>query len=218
MPLPHKILTVGHETKRILEKYGNFPENILDDGCALRYERLLGEKIRKRKKEKKILVALPIGSNASINLINLLLNVFGKKIQFSVIIKSHPVTPIEKILSKNKINLPDHFKTVKNVDIYKLLNDADILIYNETTVAMEALMLGIPVIYADISNYYDGDRLFTCRHLKWSANTSVELEKAINDIYNMDIYEFEKQQDSSRKYMKRYFLPITDNRLKKFIK
>ena len=37
-PLPDKLLTVGLEAKEILRDYGNYTRNMVDAGCALRYE------------------------------------------------------------------------------------------------------------------------------------------------------------------------------------
>ena len=200
-----------------MEKYGNFPKDILREGCALRYEYLFKEKMIKRKLNKMILAALPIDIKNSLNLLNFLLKTFGKDQQISIKIKFHPLASPKKILSKLKNNLPNHFEIVGDKDIKELIRNIDAIVYTDTTVCMEALMMGIPAIFANIDNFYNMDRLFDCNFLKWSVKSKEELYKVIDDIYQMDDVEFQKQQKLARNYIKNYFSQVSQKRLNEFL-
>ena len=64
-PLPKKIITVGKETKHILEKYGSYPSGMITAGCALRYEYLFATRLKPRFKQNVILVAFSIDFEGS---------------------------------------------------------------------------------------------------------------------------------------------------------
>lgn len=215
IPLPHKIITVGNETKRILEKYGHYAEGIIHPGCALRYEYLFKKKMKKCILTKKILVAFSTDAEESSNLLTFLIKSFEKETTISLLIKPHPDIPIENIETCQK--LPKNFEIITDKSIEELLMEIDLLIYCGTTVCMEALMMGIPLIYIDINKFYDCDPLFECNHLKWTVKHEKDLIETINKIYDMDDKNFKKQQKQAKEYMKDYFSPVNNKGLREFI-
>jgi surface carbohydrate biosynthesis protein (TIGR04326 family) len=218
IPLPDKIITVGNRPKKILEKYGNIPGEIITEGCTFRYEYLLKKKPRRRKKNKKILVALPVDLNDSINIITFLLKAFEKNKAFTLKIKCHPLRPIEDIMSKSGLKLPNNFEVIKNKTIEKLLEEVDMFLYSDTASCMEALMLGVPAIFIDIDSLYEKDPLFECQYLKWTVKNKKDLIKVINEINNMSDKEFKRQQKLGRQYMKNYYFTVNEKRMDEFIK
>lgn len=218
IPIPDKIITVGKEPKRILEKYGNYKEDIVKEGCALRYEYLFRTNIIERSKKYKILVALPLSIDESVKIINFLYKSLHKETKYTIIFRSHPLLPFEKIKERLKIVLSKNFQASKNTSMKEDLKNSDILIYTLTTVCIEALMIGIPVIHIDLGEPINADPLFECNHLKWTSRHEKELLKAINEIYSLSNEEFKKQQRLARKYIESYFLPVTDDRMEEFIK
>lgn len=218
IPHPDKIITVGKETKNIMENYGNFPSDFIYEGCALRYNYSLKGKIMTYKKKKKLFIPLPRGTNESLAIIHILLRDLGTTPLFSVQIKSHPDTKIEQILLKKKIILPNHFTIIKNKNIKCILDDADIVLCSDTTVSIESLMIGVPVIFINVNNYYNQDRLFECDHLKWIVNKEDNLVQAISNIYDINDKKFKEQQNLAKEYVKNYFYHVSDERMKEFIK
>ena len=53
-PLPNKILTVGPETRDIICGYGHYAGNLVEAGCALRYEYLCNVLPQQRKNVKAV--------------------------------------------------------------------------------------------------------------------------------------------------------------------
>jgi len=218
IPLPSKIITVGPAAKRILKDMGNFPEEKLTAGPAFRFQGLYEKRFQPRKSNNKILVAFSIGLDDSINFLKFMLKTLGENKNYSVLIKCHPSMPMEKILSAGKLKLPKSFRVIEDRSISELLDEVDMMIYSDTTASMEALMMGIPVIYLDIDSLYEKDALFECNNLKWSVKSPKELKSAINDIYNMTDREYKKQQKLARKYMENYFSRVSEEKMEEFLR
>lgn len=217
LPLPDRIVTTGRHSKSILEKYGNYPHGMIQTGPALRYEYLFNYKIRKRIRNNKILIALSIDKNSAFSLIQFIIKAFKGEGRFSITLRCHPLMPIETILKAGYLNLPGNFQIEPEKDLADALNDADMVIYSGTTVCIEALMMGVPVIHADINRFYNSDPLFECEHLKWSVRKPGDLLNIIDRIYKLDNMQFKKEQDSARNYVENYFHPVSKTNLKKFI-
>ena len=91
------------------------------------------------------------------------------------------------------------------------------VLYTWTTVAVEALRLGLPVIYLDVLNPMYVDPLFECNALKNSVKKPNELLSAINDFYNMDDKSFYMEQQVAQEYLREYFYPVTEENLVPFL-
>jgi CDP-glycerol glycerophosphotransferase (TagB/SpsB family) len=68
--------------------------------------------------------------------------------KFTVRVRPHPLMSIEKPFVKNR-DMPAIFQVEKDLDLERSLSMTDMLIYASSTVALEALYRGIPVIYID---------------------------------------------------------------------
>lgn len=217
-PLPDKIITNGKETRRIMEKLGNYPPAILKEGCALRFEYLHSSKIFDREKRNFIFVPLTISKYESIKLIDFIHESLSGDKKYNVILRCHPATPFNVIEKDLGFKLSDNFQVSTNINMLDDFERSDIVLYTGTTVCAEALMMGLPVIHMDLGGPLNVDPLFECNYLKWCVKHKEDLITTINDIYNMDNSEFKKQQELARKYVENYFLPVTDELMEEFIK
>lgn len=215
-PMPDKIITVGEVTKRAMEKYGCYPNRLIRPSCALRHEYLYKLRNKEIIKNKSILVALE-GVPECYKLVNFVYTALSFEDYF-VTIRTHPERPFEKIrkdicfdISTNK-NFSISTQTLKND-----LDAAGILIYWGSTVALEALMMGIPVVHVNLNDIISVDPLFECNHLKWTVRTAEELKKAITEIYNLSQDNYTLQYRKARAYIEDYLRKPTDERLCEFI-
>jgi hypothetical protein len=145
VPLPDRIVVNGPNAKSVLEKSG-FPEHSIEVLGALRYSNL-----KKRPFEKKvfhenltILVALSTSVSNSIEILCKIISSLGNVRDIKIIIKCHPTIPFESIFPHIG-NIPGNFD-IRDDPVGDLLLKADVLIYSESTVCVEALALGVPVI------------------------------------------------------------------------
>jgi len=97
------------------------------------------------------------------------------------------------------------------------LREADMIIHEGSTISLEALRMGIPVIYAASNEIISFDPLLGCNYLKWVVTKEEELGKAIETIYGLPDDEFYRQQSEARKYVSDYIYEVTEERLKDYI-
>lgn len=217
IPLPDKIITMGTVTKKIMEKYGSYKSEIFEIGCALRQEYLNNLKPFKRRRFNKILVPLTMVINESIAIITFIYNSRISETDIEVIIRPHPLLPFESFKRDLNFDIPDNYIIDNKKSLNEELSSTDIVAYTWSTVGVEALRIGLPVIYLGILKPMYVDPLFECLYLKWTVTRPDQLLPAIRGIYNMDTGEFYRDQKMSQDYLKEYFYPVNENRLSVFV-
>lgn len=218
IPIPDTIITVGDVTKEIMEKYGAYPLNKILSSCALRHEYLYQLKEKEFKKRGAILIALE-GVYKCFELVNFVFAGLSEISDYKVTIRTHPALPFQKIRDNLNfdIRLHNHFSVSNQKDIKNDLDASDILIYWGSTVSLEALMMGLPVIHVDLNDIVSVDPLFNCKHLKWSVSNPKDLSRVIADIYTMSEEEYGKEYNQAKSYIEKYLRPVTEDRLEAFI-
>ena len=102
-------------------------------------------------------------------------------------------------------------------EVLEDLKDCDAILYWGTTVAMEALMVGKPIIQFDRGDLLNYDPLFEFTDFKWQVQMKDSLQKIIQKIQALPETQYCKHQQQGRKYMEQYFYPVTKENLKKFL-
>jgi hypothetical protein len=218
VPMPDKVVTTGDITKSMLEKYGSYPKNSIKSSCALRHEYIYKLKRKDFTKNRKILVALE-GVSECYKLVNFVFNALSNSKKFQVIIRTHPALPFDKIRKNlsSDISLHKNFSISNQRSLKEDLEDVDILIYWGSTVSLEALMMGIPVIHVDLDDIVPVDPLFDCSYLKWTVGNKESLMDAISTIYNLSGQDYLFQYNEAKSYIEKYLKKVTDDRLSEFI-
>ena len=214
--LPDRIISSGEQPKAIMEKYGYYPKNLIKVGCGLRFDYLHTSKILLRQSRNTILVPLTISKQESINLLELIHKALDRNNDYFIIVRCHPVVPFCEIEKEMRFKLSRNF-IISDSTMLNDLKRCDIVLYNTTTVCMEALMMGLPLISVNLDKAVNSDPLFDCDHLKWNIKQPKELIPTIDKIYKLDNKEFKNQQKLARKYVEKYFLPVMDERLEGFL-
>jgi len=217
LPLPDKILTVGSIPKGIMERYGLYRNSRIEESCALRFDYLFNTPTRPRSKSGDILVVLE-GIPRVYRLVNYVLKELLDRKDLKIKIRTHPVLPFRAfgkdvdydINALNNVSLSNGRSVRSDVD------EASIVVYWGSTVALEALMMGKPVIHFDMQNILSYDPLFENHHLKWTVTEDDSLIHTIDKIYGMDDATFCLQQAQAREYLDKYFYKVTEEGLQKF--
>jgi len=217
-PMPDKILTVGEAPKEILERYGSFENGQIESSCGLRFEYLFETAQSERKRSGHILVVLE-GIFEVYKMVNYVLRELQGNTKHQVVIRAHPVLPLDRMAYKLDYRIDDiqNFNISNNPSLKKDIEWADIVIYWGTTVALEALSMGKPVIHYEMDSVLSYDPLFECNYLKWVVSDKDSLIPTIDEIYSLNDEQFASEQTDAKAYLSRYFFPVSEEGLNKFL-
>lgn len=147
IPLPHVIITDGEYTLKLLKEEGYRGVELVNGG-ALRYEYLHQRSSLPTQKRllKTILVTLPYSRSLTEEMLLAVFSNFKDPVdrQTKLAIKFHPEVPLTSL----KIKLPTwpvHFQKVDK-PLSEFSKEVDLVIYSSSTIGLEGLLGGIPVV------------------------------------------------------------------------
>lgn len=218
MPFPDKILTVGKATKDIMERYGNFGNVPVRASCALRFEYLFNIDRIARRNNGNILLALE-GVKEVYKLAAYALRELGGNNKYKVRIRTHPVLSWQYLQRKHGFNLSKYpnFHLSPKGPVKNDLEWADVVIYWGSTIGVEALNIGRPVVHYSTGSILDYDPLFESSVFKWVVDESVGLPAILEKISNLNDEEFISDWEKAKIYLNNYFLPVTEENLTEFM-
>ena len=216
MPLPDKIISMGRMTRDILEKHGMYDGHILTTGCALRQEYIKNIQPFRRRSINRILVPLTMVRNENIRILDFLYHSGLPGTKYEIAIRPHPSFPYEKFRNQISFKMPGNFTINNKKTVIEEFKETGIVFYTWSTVAVEALKIGIPVVYLDIMKPMFVDPLFECDALKRIVSKKEELLPTIEGLYNIEDESFFREQTAAQEYLKEYFYPVNPDNLKSF--
>ena len=216
IPLPDRIITMGIVTKNILEKHGTYPEEKIIPGCALRQEYIHGIKAFDRRRTGNILVPLTMVRSESEMILRFLRDAEIHREFKQVLIRCHPFAPVSLNGRDLGFELPGNFAIDKSGNVHGALSKADCVAYTWSTVAIEALKAGLPVIYLDLLRPMYVDPLFDCVYLKRTVKRPDEMVPAVRGLYDINDGSFASEQLRAREYLEGYFMPVDQKNLEVF--
>ncbi|SVD29177.1 uncharacterized protein METZ01_LOCUS382031, partial [marine metagenome] len=175
IPLPDKIVTTGIIPKKILERYSSYPKERIEVGCALRFEYLQNIPLLKRQSESEwnhfVLLVVFGGSKKEVPLLNYAMEQASLNKNLTFRMRAHPIFSWTQLLllSSWGKSLPENTENSKAPNVLDDLKKCDAVLYWGTTVAMEALMVGKPIIHFDRGDLLNYDPLFEFADFKWQV-------------------------------------------------
>ena len=100
---------------------------------------------------------------------------------------------------------------MKDYDLHKIISASDIVIISQTTVGLEAMILGKPVISLDYMNKFD---LYTRPGAAIGAQSQEEISKAIDHILN-DENARKELKANQEKFLSDYLFKLDGNSSKR---
>jgi hypothetical protein len=219
MPLPDRILTVGKATKETIERYGSYENGFIRASCGLRFEYLFNLGRLTRKNTGNILVGLE-GIREAYKMVGYIIKELGGMQKYNVRIRTHPVLPWKYFQHSHGFDLTKYpnFYLSSGGPLREDLKWADTVIYWGSTIGIEALKSGRPVIHYNIGSILNYDPLFESYDLKWVVNERDELGAVLERISKLDNEEFTSRWEKSKIYLDSYFHEVTEENMKEFIK
>jgi len=168
----------------------------------------------------KILMALSIMVDESVNILE---KVIESSLDFErdgieFLIKPHPATTVDKLKSRFLGTWPHHFQVVEG-PTPNYIRMSDLLITGMSSVGLEAVVLGTPVIVVETTRglAYDPIPDSVPKELWRNCRSSEEISEAINIFRNHSPEEVRGHQELSSKIKKDYFEPVTKEGIYRFL-
>lgn len=218
-PLPDAIVTVGSVTRSYLETYGNYPVGIFRTGCALRQKSVeaLGRRASSNDEEFHVLVAL---SSSKRELIQAVLYckqawMINKELRFAI--RPHPEFPLSLLPADLHTWLENYAVDFSGTELSGNLSWCDVCVYVSSTVALEVMMIGRPVINVLIGDAINPDPVLT--KLMWHqvAITPEELVNKCETLKEVSPSQFIEESNLARAYVQNYLKVPSDGDVKEFL-
>lgn len=215
-PLPDRIVTVGEVTRRFLETSGHYPDGLLVTGCALR-QRWGAPLPRQVCEPPRLLLALSSSRSELIEAVQFVLAARQQGGNFELAIRTHPNFPTCLLPVELRSWVQEHARDLSGTPLRENLDWCDAVAYASSTVALEALMVGRPVVNVRLSDAIDPDPLLEPVPLAWKAASPGELLARLSALQALDESEFGSRRDAAIEAMKAYFRPYAPQVLDTFL-
>lgn len=214
LPLPDRIATLGEITRETMIRRG-FPAALLETACALRQAPAPAPR-RGPCAAKRVLVTLatsPAEYAAALSLLDAAFADSGPEIR----LRPHPEFPLSAGLS---LSGPVRFTYAD--DAGRPLDEsfawADAVVYVSSTLGLEAVRRGLPVVRLELDDFLSTDPLEGFDVLRWTARDGAGLRAALAAVAALGEAELDGRRAEARAYAERYFRPVDERGLEPLIR
>jgi surface carbohydrate biosynthesis protein (TIGR04326 family) len=211
LPLPDIIAVNGSRARDALVNSGFNREQVIVGG-AYRYHTLdISPRPRKDAGNNNTILIIPTDDfDSTLELVTKTVQAFGNKKGTNCIIKLHPTLPRKKI-SAYLSGIPENF-SISEEPIERLLVCTDLVVYTGSTVAIEAMARGIPILHVRSDLIIDRD-IFNERDHIVSVSKPEEMYRASMSILSMDNESMRAGSD----FVREFFEPVNSDVLQVFL-
>ena len=206
-PLPDRIVTLGEVTRKWIIDKGNISPTKIDQGVALRTNLLSIKKVDSLNINNiKLLFVFSSSIDEVILCINFLKKVLPKKnIVFRF--RFHIHFPFSKLKSDQKNWVIQNVELISENALQEDLNWTNITLYISSSVALESLLVGIPIIWLDIDKLNSNPLLYHNVQNSWRVKSSKELIDIIYEIFYLSRKEKRQKAIKGKEFAESYMIP-----------
>ena len=211
-PLPDKIVTIGEVTRKWMIDKGNFNPSKIKEGVALRTNLISLKKNNSFDANK---IKLLFVFSSSINEIVLCINFLQKVIPRNKIIcrfRFHKHFPFYKLKKDHQNWVNKNIQLISDDSLQNDLSWTNMTLYISSSVALESLLVGKPIIWLDIDKLNSNPLLYNNIHNSWRVKYSKELINIIHEIFYLSDKEKKQKALKGKEFAESYMKP------KKFFK
>ncbi|HBR15946.1 MAG TPA: hypothetical protein DD723_10500 [Candidatus Omnitrophica bacterium] len=212
--LPDRIITTGPAASEQLNKTFCYDRAILVDGCALRRS-FMASVLKPRPSEcRRLLVILSTDMNEYCETLRFLDLASKDCNRYDIVLRPHPDIDLNQALAiVGPLKLRFRVQGV-GYPLEDALKEADVLVYSSSTVPLEALSCGVPLIHLQIAGVLDADTLFDYHGFKWNVDRPDAMIPAIESIWRVPADGFLSRQREAADYVQRYLRGVTEKYLR----
>lgn len=219
-PLPDRILTAGPFAKHYLEQKGNYPPTMIHVACALR-QSWTSTKFETRRNSSgayRLLLALSSSRRellCSVAFLQHVVAIADRK--FEILVRPHPEFGLSLLppVLKHWVTRRCHDGT--GSPLASNLAWCDATVYVSSTVALEALMLGKPVINLDIGEPITPDPVMGELAFHGRVKTPADFPQVVERWQELTTDALDAMRTEARHYVENYFNEVTAERVSVFL-
>ena len=216
LPMPDRVITVGDITYDWMQDNG-FPADRLVSGCSLRHKLDFDGKVpAKSWSTVKLLFALSSSRYELQQTVTFLRQIRRQNPQWELGIRCHPNFPLSLLGSHDQAWLKDNVTDYSGTPLSDNLGTTDILVYLSSTVALEALAAGIPVIRLNLE-LLNADPLLKTPEYYWECADAESFGSAVTEICDIEQAVRESAIESSRRLIMTYLKPFQEKVVSEFL-
>ena len=206
-PLPDKIVTIGEVTRKWMIDKGNISPSKIIEGVALRTNLLSIKKVDSLNINNiKLLFVFSSSIDEVILCINFLQKVLPKK-NIVCRFRFHIHFPFSKLKSDQKNWVIQNVELISENALQDDLNWTNITLYISSSVALESLLVGIPIIWLDIDKLNSNPLLYHNVQNSWRVKSSKELIDIIYEIFYLSRKEKRQKAIKGKEFAESYMIP-----------
>jgi hypothetical protein len=219
-PMYDRVVCNGSLLRNVLVAEGLSPD-IAVVGAALRYKHLwaqfdLSESVN-QVKSIDIFVPLPLMISAGVELLDKLLAAFSLDTTLRVLLKPHPMSTIEVLMSRAGVeSLPPHFQTT-NDSISEILVRTHLMVGLSTSTMLEAVAAGVPVVRVNRETALDLDPLAFLENYFPPCHSAAEMSIEVQRLLKLSNFERNKLYQTSIENLEDMFHPCDEVGLEAFL-
>jgi hypothetical protein len=223
---PDRIVCQGARWADLLAENG-FDRHSLSVGAALRFEHLFADRDRVPPAPRgegggvTVLVAPGADPDEAIDTLVKVFRAFGSRTDARVIIKEHPLAPAGRLVwsalaaSGRAPVVPPHFSLAGGA-LAEWLSRVDLLIYGGTTAGWEAVVAGVPAVFAGRECGLSMDPVRVETAGKRHAFTAEELGAAVDALLAMGPAARARAREEGENVLGEWFCPVREESLAEF--
>ncbi|GEM_PF-1591227 len=217
-PIPDRVVTAGQEAVRVIREFSQEHRLKLSVGFALRQSSSYKTESKNETIKNTILILLDLIETSDFAK-NIIANLENNN-DWKVIVRKHPAHKWSAIISHLNVTtkaLPKNIALSECKSLREDLERADIAIYSASASAIEAIAIGLPVIYVSRENDICFDPLYRLTDLRWIYDKSRSIVPILEEIKNLPLEQLNAQRFRARAFSEQFFGVNEPASLKEFI-
>jgi hypothetical protein len=214
-PLPDLIVTTGEVTRRFMQERGRFPKAILRVGCALRQVPFVGHEKPRPHRVANVFVALATNLEEYVKVLSFLDRAQVNWEDCQLWIRPHPMFSLEEAI---RIAGQPQFKFHKadEESLEECYTWADVVLYVHSTLAIESLRRGIPVVNLAVRNRLNPDTLHGFDDFRWVVRSPEYLFDTLMKIQGLSDQEYQQRRKRGVDFALEYLIEVSALRMEEF--